>query len=578
MSTSPTKLALTDQQIRVICHSGPAFVAACPGSGKTRVLVERARRLLADRSPGRGIAFLSFTNAAMSELERRLRREGLFATRVFPHFLGTFDAFLWQFLIAPFGAPGCSVRPRLIPDKDDRSVRPFDGAQALPLECFDRTTGDADSAALARHGFKGRNITPYETAARRMRAGLLERGELDFADARQIALSRLRDPVSSPVLARALGARFQELLVDEAQDCNPADLTIIDWFRDARIPVKIICDPHQSIYAFRGGVTEELFTFRRSFAEDERFAMTGNFRSTRHIAKAIMALRPPDARDVTDDALGQHRDESTPVYVLAYPGNSVPASVGAKFRELTEPVGLDPRECPVVAATRRSGANALGHPADSGIKDLGYRLAAAISDYHFAFEVDDRKEALQSVHKIMLELEGHVTDKTYYQHIADAKLEPHDWRPRVIQLVSTLRYDPERFPTPDAWLNDARRVLAPLLPPNGRSINQRLRRNADLGNALFCAPSSVHPARTIHSVKGMEFPGVCVVLSPRTANKILDYLSDGSPNGSEEEARKIYVGATRARQLLAIAAPRSQAPRLVNLMRATGASISLVTL
>jgi superfamily I DNA/RNA helicase len=133
----------TDEQRRVIEHPGSAFIAACPGAGKTRVMVERARKLLGGRQPGRGIAFLSFTIAAVSELEDRLRREGLVHTPAFPHFIGTFDAFLWQFLIAPFGIEGCAARPRLIPDKDDRTIQPFPAAQPLPLECFDRVTGNA---------------------------------------------------------------------------------------------------------------------------------------------------------------------------------------------------------------------------------------------------------------------------------------------------------------------------------------------------------------------------------------------------------------------------------------------------
>lgn len=96
----------TEQQQRVIEHVGSAFIAACPGAGKTRVMVERARKLLGGRPTGRGIAFLSFTIAAVSELEDRLRREGLVETPAFPHFIGTFDAFLWQFLVAPFGIDG----------------------------------------------------------------------------------------------------------------------------------------------------------------------------------------------------------------------------------------------------------------------------------------------------------------------------------------------------------------------------------------------------------------------------------------------------------------------------------------
>lgn len=567
----------TAEQVRIIHHSGSAFVASCPGSGKTRVLVERARKLLADRRSGSGIAFLSFTIAAVSELEGRLRLEGLLHDRVFPHFIGTFDSFLWQFLIAPFGAPGCSTRPRLIPDKDERPIQPFPAAQALPLECFDRTTGRAIPDALARHGFRGK-IKAYETVARNTRTRFLERGELDFADARAIALERLRDPVSSPVLACALAARFQELVVDEAQDCNPVDLEIINWFRAASIPVKVICDPNQAIYGFRGGVADELIAFGESFDVSERLPITGNFRSSQHIAKAIGSLRAPNARLAIDEALGEYRDESTPVYVLAYPGNRVPASVGAKFGELTEALELDARQCPVVAATRLSGANALGHPTDSGVKDLSYRLAVAVSNYHFSFELGGRKDALEAAHKVIIELEGKVGNKTYHQYISDSGIEPGSWRPRVLELVDELRFDPKCFITADAWLDHARRILAPLFPMDGKSINQRLRRNADLAKALSCAPTSGLSCYTIHSVKGMEFPAVCVVMSPRTAKGIIDLLLASSSLANGEDTRKIYVGASRAQRLLAIAAPKSQAARLVSLLKATGAAVSLVAL
>lgn len=141
-------------------------------------------------------------------------------TPAFPHFFGQFDAFVWQFLIAPFGVDGCASRPRLIPDKDDRPMLPYPAARALPLACFDRATGIAIPEMIQRHGFRG-NVRAHETAARSTRARFLERGELDFTDTRTIALARLRDPARSAVLGPALAARFQELIVDEAQDCNP---------------------------------------------------------------------------------------------------------------------------------------------------------------------------------------------------------------------------------------------------------------------------------------------------------------------------------------------------------------------
>jgi len=491
MTTKPFEP--TDEQQRVIEHVGSAFIAACPGAGKTRVIVERARKLLNGRPMGRGIAFLSFTIAAVSELEDRLRREGLVETPAFPHFIGTFDAFLWQFLIAPFGIDGCTAKPRLIPDKGDRTIQPFPAAQALPLECFDRATGDAIPAMIQRHGFRGK-IKAHETAARNTRARFLERGELDFADARSVALARLRDPACGAVLGPAFSARFQELIVDEAQDCNPVDLEIIAWFRAAGIPVKVISDPNQAIYGFRGGVTRELGLFAETFGEAERLPMNGNFRSSRHITKGVVVLRAPNMRT-----------------------------------------------------------------------------------FHFSFEVGGRKEALVAIHRIMLELGGRMGGKTYHQHLVEGDVAPDAWRPEALALAQALRFTQERFATVEAWHDEARRLLAPLLPAEGQSINQRLRRNAELEKALSVAPATSHPARTIHSVKGMEFPAICVVMSPSTAKGIIDFLA-GDTGGDNEEARKIYVGASRAQRLLAIALPRTQAPRLRDLMVGMGGAVELVAL
>jgi DNA helicase II / ATP-dependent DNA helicase PcrA len=267
------------------------------------------------------------------------------------------------------------------------------------------------------------------------------------------------------------------------------------------------------------------------------------------------------------------------VQILSYSGQGVPATIGAKIRELTGALGLDARDCPFVSATRRTGANALGHPQDTGVKDLSYRLAVAVSDYHFSFELGGRKDALAAIHRVMIDLEGHMAEKTYHQHLADADLEPGSWRARALAVAEELRYSSERYASADAWHDHAKRLLAPLLPAGGgQSINQRLRRNADLARALSTAPASGHPARTIHSVKGMEFPAICVVMSPSTAKGILDFLTTDRTDGDNEEARKIYVGASRAQRLLAIALPRTQAPRLRDLMAGMGGDVSLVTL
>jgi DNA helicase II / ATP-dependent DNA helicase PcrA len=569
--------APTDEQKAVIAHSGSAFISACPGAGKTQVLVERARQQLKITSTGRGLAFLSFTNAAISELKSRLQSEALLLAPPFPHYVGTFDTFLWQFFIAPLGIPGCVRTPQLIPDLDDRDVVPFNNAQPIPLSCFDHLTGKIVPDKAKQVGFdataKPALTAKYEASAQGCRTRFLARGELGFRDVRALVKSHLSNKPLSTRLSAALAARFREIVVDEAQDCNPADIEIVNWLRAAGIVTKVICDPHQSIYEFRGGVTDELFALRDSFGPNDRLTMSDNFRSNCNICKAIGALRPPGEQDVTDQALGPAANDLTPVHVVMYPGSSIPPSIGTTFETLVRGARLEPGQCPVLSSTRDAACKATGQACDSATRHRSLRLAFSVSDFHAGVEINARKLALESVHGIVLELGGKIGEKTYHQFVAAEGLRPEDWRPLILELLQSLRYDPGAHATADIWLDHARGVLSPFLAANIGSIAQNLTNHKDLSSVLATKPASGLSPRTIHSVKGMEFPGVCVVLSIKTTKDIIDYLTSGQPSQSAEGARKLYVAASRAERLLVFAVPKSQGTRLIAHLKKTGAQV-----
>ena len=568
----------TEEQKSVIAHSGSAFISASPGTGKTQVLVERARRELKITSTGQGLAFLSFTNAAISELKCRLQSEALLLNPAFPHYVGTFDTFIWQFFIAPLGIPGQAKAPQLIPDMDDRIIVPYDKAQELSLACFDRVTGKMipDKAKLL--GFdasaKPGLTAKYEASAKRCRERFLARGELGFSDVRAVVRSHLTNLPLSTRLSTALAARFREIVVDEAQDCNPADIEIINWLRAAGIVTKIICDPHQSIYEFRGGVTDQLFALRDSFDRSDRLVMSGNFRSSLNICKAIAAFRAPGEQNPTDQPLGPAANDTTPIHVLHYSGTSIPSSIGQTFKKLVEDHKCSPMDCPVISSTRDAACKAIGQAVDAATQDRTLRLASAVTSFHAGLEVNARKQAMETLHAIVLELGGKMGGKTYHQYISAEGLKPEEWRPEILELLQQLRFDPTRDTDAEAWLTRAREHMAPYLGANGCSIARKLRKHQALATILTCTAMSSLGARTIHSVKGMEFPGLCVVLSATTCKDIIDYLTTGQPARSAEGARKLYVAASRAEGLLVIAVPKSQGARLVVHIKKTGAEVT----
>ena len=572
----------TPQQQIVIGHDGSAFIRACPGAGKTMVLAERAHRLLRNMPPGRGIAFLSFTQAAIFELDLRLREMAVLRSPVFPSFVGTFDSFVWSFLVAPFGLRESDARPRLVADIGEFDVRPYERAQALPLSCFESLTDEIRPAAAKQRGFdvsqkRLPQVRAYETAAKRLRRGLREKGYVGFEEARLEALGRLNDAGLSSRIAGALAGRFDEVIVDEAQDCNPDDLKIISWLRSTGIPVKVVCDPDQAIYGFRGGVTDHLAAFAATFSSHERLELSGNFRSSPNVCKAIVQFRPLDGRGTHDRPLGQHAEDVTPIYVLKYHGSSVPKAIGEKLCETLRQLDIEVSDCPVVAATKASAAAAIGQRLARRTQERAVRLADAVTSFHFASDFSDLRTALERAHELFLDLEGHLMGMSYHQYLSDKEVEPLTWRPQVMKILRELGFDPTKHKDARGWHSAAKDVLERCLSlRDGPSISQSLRWSSAVEGALIAGPRDTVVARTIHSVKGMEFPAICVVTTSSTLKGILDFLERGTRPEMAEEARKLYVAISRARQLLVVASPKSQASRLAAHLRGHGANVKSI--
>lgn len=565
----------TEQQDTIICHDGTSFISACPGAGKTRCIVERARKLLSrDQSPS-GIAFLSFTNAAISELEERLRIDGLLSFPAFPHFVGTFDSFIWHYLVQPFGI-GVNTQPlRLIPDKGNLMVSAYPGSREFPLNMFDRITGAIDQERAAQERFQS-DPTPFEQAAKRMHATLKANGHLDFQDVRDAAMENLKKTALSSRLATVLRARFKEIIVDEAQDCNPEDLFIVNWFRStALIPTKVVCDPHQSIYGFRGGVNQELFDFADTFPTVEHLPLTGNFRSSSNICKAVHMLRAPSHRGDEDAALGKNRDSEISVHILSYSGRGVNTDIGASFLDLAAARGFSPEECILVARTRSSANKANGavnH--DVGGAEI-LRLADATMKFQHLSSPAEKLKAVVEAHKISLSIAGELKNKTYHQALNELEIEELALRGQFVKILESLKYDESAGNNRNEWVQRARAQYGPFLPAGERTISQRLRNEANLDRILGNGPSTELVTKTIHEVKGKEFPAVCVVLTTAALNSVLTHLEKEPDEEWAEEARTLYVAASRAKDLLVFACPKSQSDRLKAHLEVNGTAVKV---
>jgi DNA helicase-2/ATP-dependent DNA helicase PcrA len=276
-----------------------------------------------------------------------------------------------------------------------------------------------------------------------------------------------------------------------------------------------------------------------------------------------------------DEALGEFKDVCFPIHVLSYAGSAVPSSIGTTFCRLVHEIGEDISKCPVLAATGTSGAAAIGQPHGRGRNDATFKLTKAVMDFHFASGFDDVKYALEETHRIILDIEDLLSTSSYHKYLSDNDIKPESWRPRLIQILRDLRFDPTIFSDARSWHDHVKSVMGrSATTADGISISMKLKWNAGIETLLSVAPIGSAMARTIHSVKGLEFPAVCVATTT-TLKGILDFLETGRPTEKAEDARKLYVAASRAQKLLVFASPRTQANRFASHLRKQGADVVL---
>ncbi|HEV2387615.1 MAG TPA: ATP-dependent DNA helicase [Candidatus Acidoferrales bacterium] len=316
-------LAPNPRQRQAIEHDeGPLLVVAGAGTGKTRVITERIRRLLETntRLSGESILGLTFTNKAAAEMKHRLMQAA--GERGGGVWLGTFHSFCLNVVLERGGPP-----PRVFEKIDhwillrrnlrelalERYAKLHDPGHILNdfLDFFSRcqdeliTPDDYDcyvdrlAAALeaARPQLSPDDAAEREDELERQREIarayrvsdrlLREQGALSFGSQILEAVRRLQ---GDPALAAALGERFRYILVDEFQDTNIAQIELLRLLAGKHRNLFVVGDDDQAIYRFRGASFASFKRFAEFFlAADSRahpgVALVENYRSTKRVLR-----------------------------------------------------------------------------------------------------------------------------------------------------------------------------------------------------------------------------------------------------------------------------------------------------
>ena len=303
---------LNDQQRRAVQHAGsPLLVVAGAGSGKTRVLTRRIGYLLAERDvhPGQIMA-ITFTNKAAAEMRERVVE--LVGRRANAMWVSTFHSMCVRVLRREATTLGMKSSFSVYDSDDTRRLitlvsRDLDidpkrytarGLAGAISNLKNELVDPEEATAKATNDFERRTAEVYVEYQRRLSLG----NAFDFDDLIMRTVELLQ---TFPAVAEYYRRRFRHVLVDEYQDTNHAQYTLVrelvgtgaDGIEPGELCV--VGDADQSIYAFRGATIRNIVEFERDYPQATTIMLEQNYRSTQTILSAANAVisRNPDRRD-----------------------------------------------------------------------------------------------------------------------------------------------------------------------------------------------------------------------------------------------------------------------------------------
>ncbi|MFD5388291.1 DNA helicase PcrA [Streptomyces sp. NPDC056669] len=294
---------LNEQQRAAVEHTGsPLLIVAGAGSGKTRVLTHRIAYLLGARGthPGQILA-ITFTNKAAGEMKERV--EELVGPRANAMWVSTFHSACVRILRRESKKLGFTSSFSIYDAADSKRLmslvcRDLDlDPKRFPPKSFSAKISNLKNELIDEETFAGQATDGFEKtlaeAYAMYQARLREANALDFDDIIMTTVNLLQ---AFPDVAEHYRRRFRHVLVDEYQDTNHAQYTLVrelvgtDTEETTAAELCVVGDADQSIYAFRGATIRNILQFEEDYPTARTILLEQNYRSTQTILSAANAV------------------------------------------------------------------------------------------------------------------------------------------------------------------------------------------------------------------------------------------------------------------------------------------------
>ena len=290
------------QRAAVEYIDGPSLVIAGAGSGKTRVLTYKIAYLLSQGMKPWSIMALTFTNKAAREMKERIGK--LVGDDLAQHlYMGTFHSIFSRILRAEAEHIGFNNNFTIYDESDSRSLLKaiikemgLDDKTYKPAAVHARISMaknnlvtaesyDSDPAILeqnkrAKMPAIGKIYVAYVQRCRQANA-------MDFDDLLMLTFQLFRDHEE---IRQKYAGRFDYFLVDEYQDTNHVQMSIVMQLCKEKLRVCAVGDDSQSIYSFRGANIDNILNYQKQLPGTQLFKLEQNYRSTQTIVEAANSL------------------------------------------------------------------------------------------------------------------------------------------------------------------------------------------------------------------------------------------------------------------------------------------------
>jgi len=583
------------QQVEAVKYTeGPCLIVAGPGSGKTRVLTHRAAYLVQQNlAAPEEILLVTFTNKAANEMKERAREllQEHSPTDVAPllPWVGTFHATCSKILRRSgreIGIPPNFViydeadSQKLIKkileklDISEKELRP--GAVLGTIE-------SAKHELISATDYRNYAYGPFQTQVARIypeyQKNLRENGALDFGD---LIFQTVKLFELNPEVLEKWRNLFRYILVDEYQDTNRAQYTLVKLLAEKHRNLCVVGDISQAIYSWRGADFRNVLNFEKDWPEVKIFRLEQNYRSTEtivraakeviehnrtHIALNLRTENAPgekiklyEAKDEQDEAkqvVREIRNIEIPKYrdagcAILYRTNAqsrvleetlvregLPYQLigGVKFydrREIKDILSYlriieNPRDRLSIERVINVPPRGVGKKSQEKLSARGWDLADVTEIFEFPLQkFINRRETLAP-----LETMDKILEQTGYLGWLDDGSEENLAR---IENVKELRSVAAQFNNLKDFLENVALVQNGYTPKGKLLASTRPEQSRRV------------TLMTLHAAKGLEFPAVFIVgmeegLFPHSRSMMDIYEL-------EEERRLCYVGITRAQRRL----------------------------